>query len=103
MQALAQGFDPSRMIAVRSVIGNSEQDVLAHAEMRKQSGLLRQIPEGTPMQRQRWRKQLKAIEFHMAVIRLFDARNAGEHGALSRAGCAKERKRPAWFQFQRHI
>src|SRR5262249_8391750 len=58
--------------------------------MGKEARLLSQVPDGTTMQRQRWRKEFQVAQRDKAVVGLLDAGNGRENRALARAGSAEQ-------------
>src|SRR6267143_5731739 len=71
--------------------------------MRKEAGLLREIPNGSLVQRKRRRKDLEVAEFHQTVIGFLYSSNASEHRAFSSAGSSEQSQRTSLVQFQRDI
>src|SRR5260221_10361337 len=83
--------------------GNTKVDVLAHAQMGKETRLLGEIPNRSLVQRKRWRKELEVPQRHATVIRFLYAGNARKHRAFARAGSPEQPYRTSSFQLQRDI
>src|SRR5215470_10494040 len=68
--------------------------------MRKQTRLLRQVADASLVQRQRWWKQLRAVELDGAAVRFFNSGDAREDRALTGTRGAEQSQRCAILQIQ---
>jgi hypothetical protein len=80
------------------LFGNAERHILTDAEMRKEIGILCEIPNGSLMHWTRRRKEREVAESNVSVVRFLDSSDAGEHSALSSTGNPEQSQRVSLSQ-----
>jgi hypothetical protein len=101
LESLAQLADPRVVLRVRAP--QTEAHVFCYAQVRKQVGLLGEVPDGPPVQREvRWEER-EAVERRVAAIGALHAGEAGENGALPSARDAEQPAALASWESKRHV